>query len=132
MECLLDFMYRGSIDVSEEHLPSLIKTATDLEIRGLSGDQKSQENSRNSYTRVEARSQRCHIETRVHAVNDYMKEPNVLPFLSKQSSMTDSLDDHIKIEEIEIEDDPMVADIHDELSDAHIVSRIQCDRGRYN
>ncbi|XP_074102581.1 uncharacterized protein LOC141529783 isoform X2 [Cotesia typhae] len=38
MECLLDFMYRGSINVAEDHLPSLIKTATDLEIRGLSGD----------------------------------------------------------------------------------------------
>lgn len=115
MECLLDFMYRGSIDVAEEHLPSLIKTATDLEIRGLSGDQRIPENSRSPYTRVEARMQRCHIETRVHTT-EYIKDPSVIPFLPKQSSV-DSLDDHIKVEEIEVEDDPMVIDGHDDSFD---------------
>lgn len=130
MECLLDFMYRGSIDVAEEHLPSLIKTATDLEIRGLSGDQRNQENSRSSYTRVETRMQRCHIEARVHTT-EYMKEPSVIPFLPKQSSI-ESLEDHIKVEEIEVEDDPMVIDGHEDAfdeplhtSDTQIVS---CNR----
>lgn len=112
MEYLLDFMYRGSIDVIEKHLPSLIKTATDLEIRGLSGDQRNQENSRSPYTRVEARMQRCHIEARVHTT-EYMKEPSVIPLLPKQSSI-DSLDDQIKVEEIEVEDDPMVIDEHED------------------
>ncbi|XP_043592382.1 zinc finger protein 148-like isoform X1 [Bombus pyrosoma] len=115
MECLLDFMYRGSIDVAEEHLPSLIKTATDLEIRGLSGDQRNQENSRSPYTRVETRMQRCHIEARVHTT-EYMKEPSVIPFLPKQSSI-ESLEDHIKVEEIEVEDDPMVIDGHEDTFD---------------
>ncbi|XP_076752793.1 uncharacterized protein LOC143424542 isoform X2 [Xylocopa sonorina] len=115
MECLLDFMYRGSIDVAEEHLPSLIKTATDLEIRGLSGDQRNQENSRSPYTRVETRMQRCHIEARVHTT-EYMKEPSVIPFLPKQSSV-ESLEDHIKVEEIEVEDDPMVIDGHEDAFD---------------
>ncbi|XP_006566223.2 zinc finger E-box-binding homeobox 1 isoform X4 [Apis mellifera] len=115
MECLLDFMYRGSIDVAEEHLPSLIKTATDLEIRGLSGDQRNQENSRSPYTRVETRMQRCHIEARVHTT-EYMKEPSVIPFLPKQSSI-ESLEDHIKVEEIEVEDDPMVIDGHEDAFD---------------
>ncbi|XP_076686412.1 uncharacterized protein LOC143378499 [Andrena cerasifolii] len=115
MECLLDFMYRGSIDVAEEHLPSLIKTATDLEIRGLSGDQRNQENNRSPYTRVEARMQRCHIETRVHTT-EYTKEPSVIPFLPKQSSV-ESLEDHIKVEEIEVEDDPMVIDGHEDSFD---------------
>ncbi|XP_012135416.1 uncharacterized protein LOC100875444 isoform X2 [Megachile rotundata] len=115
MECLLDFMYRGSIDIAEEHLPSLIKTATDLEIRGLSGDQRNQENNRSPYTRVETRMQRCHIETRVHTT-EYMKEPSVIPFLPKQSSV-ESFEDHIKMEEIEVEDDPMVIDGHDDNFD---------------
>ncbi|KAK9310594.1 hypothetical protein QLX08_000144 [Tetragonisca angustula] len=115
MECLLDFMYRGSIDVAEEHLPSLIKTATDLEIRGLSGEQRNQENSRSPYTRVETRMQRCHIETRVHTT-EYLKEPSVIPFLPKQSSI-ESLEDHIKVEEIEVEDDPMVIDGHEDTFD---------------
>ncbi|XP_031830878.1 uncharacterized protein LOC116426285 isoform X2 [Nomia melanderi] len=115
MECLLDFMYRGSIDVAEEHLPSLIKTATDLEVRGLSGDHRNQENSRSPYTRVETRMQRCHIETRVHTT-EYMKEPSVIPFLPKQSSV-ESLEDHIKVEEIEVEDDPMVIDGHEDAFD---------------
>ncbi|XP_060819255.1 zinc finger protein 624-like isoform X2 [Bombus pascuorum] len=115
MECLLDFMYRGSIDVSEEHLPSLIKTATDLEIRGLSGDQRNQENSRSPYKRVETRMQRRHIEARVHTT-EYMKEPSVIPFLPKQSSI-ETLEDHIKVEEIEVEDDPMVIDGHDDSFD---------------
>lgn len=108
-------MYRGSIDVAEEHLPSLIKTATDLEIRGLSGDQRNQENNRSPYMRVEARMQRCHIETRVHTT-EYMKEPSVIPFLPKQSSI-ESLEDHIKVEEIEVEDDPMVIDGHEDTFD---------------
>lgn len=115
MECLLDFMYRGSIDVTEEHLPSLIKTATDLEIRGLSGDQRNQDNGRSLYNGLESRSQRCHIETRVHTT-EYMKEPSVIPFLTKQSSL-DSLEDAIKVEEIEVEDDPMVMDGHDDSFD---------------
>ncbi|KAL2750683.1 zinc finger and BTB domain-containing protein 14-like isoform X1 [Vespula maculifrons] len=115
MECLLDFMYRGSIDVAEEHLPSLIKTATDLEIRGLSGDQRNQDNGRSSYTRLDARTQRCHIETRVHTT-EYIKEPSVIPFLPKQSSI-ESLEDTIKVEEIEVEDDPMVMDGHEDPFD---------------
>lgn len=108
-------MYRGSIDVAEEHLPSLIKTATDLEIRGLSGEQRNQENNRSPYTRVETRMQRCHIETRVHTT-EYLKEPSVIPFLPKQSSI-ESLEDHIKVEEIEVEDDPMVIDGHEDTFD---------------
>ncbi|KAI4499673.1 hypothetical protein M0802_005243 [Mischocyttarus mexicanus] len=115
MECLLDFMYRGSIDVAEEHLPSLIKTATDLEIRGLSGDQRNQDNNRNSYNRLDTRTQRCHIETRVHTT-EYIKEPSVIPFLPKQSSV-DSLEDTIKVEDIEVEDDPMVMDGHEDPFD---------------
>lgn len=115
MECLLDFMYRGSIDVAEEHLPSLIKTATDLEIRGLSGEQKNQESNRNLYTRVETRMQRCHIETRVHTT-EYIKEPSVIPFLPKHSTV-DSIEDHIKVEDIEVEDDPMVIDGHEDSFD---------------
>jgi len=115
MECLLDFMYKGSIDVAEENLPSLIKTATDLEIRGLSGDQKTQENSRNVYTRVETRTQRCHIETREIHTTEYIKDP-LVPFLPKQSSI-DSIEDHIKVEEIEVEDDPMVIDGHEDSFD---------------
>ncbi|KAL2719657.1 zinc finger and BTB domain-containing protein 14-like isoform X1 [Vespula squamosa] len=115
MECLLDFMYRGSIDVAEEHLPSLIKTATDLEIRGLSGDQRNQDNGRGSYTRADARAQRCQIETRVNTT-EFIKEPSVIPFLPKQSSV-DSLEDNIKVEEIEVEDDPMVMETHEDPFD---------------
>ncbi|XP_012524713.1 zinc finger and BTB domain-containing protein 14 isoform X2 [Monomorium pharaonis] len=115
MECLLDFMYRGSIDVAEEHLPSLIKTATDLEIRGLSGEHKNQESNRNLYTKVETRMQRCHIETRVHTT-EYIKEPSMIPFLPKHSTV-DSMEDHIKVEDIEVEDDPMVIDGHEDSFD---------------
>lgn len=114
MECLLDFMYKGSIDVAEENLPSLIKTATDLEIRGLSGEQKTQENSRNIYTRVETRTQRCHIETREIHTTEYIKDPSIIPFLPKH---VDSMEDHIKVEEIEVEDDPMVIDGHEDSFD---------------
>ncbi|XP_020283386.1 zinc finger and BTB domain-containing protein 14-like isoform X1 [Pseudomyrmex gracilis] len=115
MECLLDFMYRGSIDVTEALLPSLIKTATDLEIRGLSGEQKNPENSRNLYTRVETRMQRCHIETRVHTT-EYIKDPSMIPFLPNHSNI-DSIDDQIKVEEIEVEDDPLVSDGHEDSFD---------------
>ncbi|XP_018337471.1 PREDICTED: kelch-like protein 12 [Trachymyrmex septentrionalis] len=115
MECLLDFMYKGSIDVAEEHLPSLIKTATDLEIRGLSGESKNQEGNCNLYTRVETRMQRCHIETRVHTT-EYIKEPSVIPFLPKHSTV-DAMEDHIKVEDIEVEDDPMVIDGHEDSFD---------------
>lgn len=116
MECLLDFMYRGSIDVAEEQLPSLIKTATDLEIRGLSGEQKNhhQENKRNSYARVEARMQRCHIEPRVHTT-EYIKDSSVIPFLPKHPDI-DTMEDH-KVEDIEVEDDPMVIDDHEDSFD---------------
>ena len=96
MVCLLDFMYRGSINVAEEHLPSLIKTATDLEIRGLSGDERSEND--NVYSRVE-------VEARVRANDNYNKMGD--------NSMTG---DCIKLEEIEVEDDPMVMESHEEDS----------------
>lgn len=107
-------MYRGSIDVAEEHLPSLIKTATDLEIRGLSGDQRNQEKTRRPYSKVETRLQLCQIETRVNST-EYIKEPSMISFLSKESSV-ESLEDHIK-EEMEVEDDPMVIDGHEDSFD---------------
>lgn len=109
MECLLDFMYRGSINVAEKHLPSLIKTATDLEIRGLSGDHR---NESNMYSRVETRLQGCHIETRFRPM-DYRKAQSV-SFLSKEncgSSIEGS--GNVKME-IEVEDDPMVMEEHDD------------------
>ncbi|KAF7990279.1 hypothetical protein HCN44_000084 [Aphidius gifuensis] len=99
MECLLDFMYRGSINVTEEHLPSLIKTATDLEIRGLSGDHRNDSN--NMYLRTESRGQN---ETRLHTM-DFRKTQQI-SFLSKQGS-TSSIGG-IKLEEVEVEDDPMI------------------------
>ncbi|XP_034943838.1 zinc finger and BTB domain-containing protein 14-like isoform X2 [Chelonus insularis] len=108
MECLLDFMYRGSINVAEEHLPSLIKTATDLEIRGLSGDNR---NESNMYSRVETKydnnnHNHQHYESK-HRPLDYRKTQ----FLSKQNS---SWVGGIRMEEIEVEDDPMVMENHDE------------------
>lgn len=93
----------------------MIKTATDLEIRGLSGEHKNQESNRNLYTRVETRMQRCHIETRVHTT-EYIKDPSVIPFLPKHSTV-DSIEDHIKVEDIEVEDDPMVIDGHEDSFD---------------
>ncbi|XP_011302188.1 protein tramtrack, beta isoform [Fopius arisanus] len=107
MECLLDFMYRGSINVAEEHLPSLIKTATDLEIRGLSGDQRSVDS--NSYSRVESRGQGCQVETRLHQME--FRKAHAIPFLSKSGS---SLVSDVKLEEIEVEDDPMIMEGHED------------------
>ncbi|XP_012273162.1 zinc finger protein 16 [Orussus abietinus] len=111
MECLLDFMYRGSIDVAEEHLPSLIKTATDLEIRGLSGEHRNEAN--HLHSRVESRMQRCLIETRVHTTEFGRKDSAEAGFLAKQACAESALD-RIKVEEIEVEDDPMVIEDHDD------------------
>ncbi|XP_015111673.1 protein tramtrack, beta isoform isoform X2 [Diachasma alloeum] len=109
MECLLDFMYRGSINVAEEHLPSLIKTATDLEIRGLSGDHRSESN--NVYSRVESRGQACQVETRLHQME--FRKAHAIPFLSKSGSGSSAVND-VKLEEIEVEDDPMIMEGHEE------------------
>lgn len=100
MECLLDFMYRGSINVAEEHLPSLIKTATDLEIRGLSGDERTENDNVYSRVEVEARVRPGQIETRL---DNYTK-------LCDNSIAADC----IKIEEIEVEDDPMIMESHED------------------
>lgn len=112
MECLLDFMYRGSIDVSEDHLGSLIKTATDLEIRGLSGDCGS--DIRSPYTRTQKGS-----ENRRHS-GEYQKEN--LTFQSNQSSRLNLLNAQIKMEEIEVEDDPMVMDSHESSFEQTLLS----------
>ena len=39
LTALLQFMYRGSVDVKQAQLGSLIRTAEMLQIRGLSGDE---------------------------------------------------------------------------------------------
>ncbi|XP_043267314.1 myoneurin-like [Venturia canescens] len=100
MECLLDFMYRGSINVAEEHLPSLIKTATDLEIRGLSGDERTENDNVYSRVEVEARVRACPMEARF---DNYTK-------LGDHSIAADC----IKLEEIEVEDDPMIMETHED------------------
>ncbi|XP_020711825.2 zinc finger and BTB domain-containing protein 14-like isoform X2 [Athalia rosae] len=108
MECLLDFMYRGSIDVAEEHLASLIKTATDLEIRGLSADHRNESSSYRppnvKSSNAQNRLQRCQIETSVQAIERRTDcrssgtSSNIYHHKQKE--------DDIKLEEIE--DDPMV------------------------
>ncbi|XP_015591892.1 zinc finger and BTB domain-containing protein 14 isoform X2 [Cephus cinctus] len=113
MECLLDFMYRGSIDVAEEHLPSLIKTATDLEIRGLSASLDHRNDTNHPHTRVDNRSPRCHIETRVHKTEYSRKVSTNDPYLSKQI-LSGSIEHQVKVEEIEVEDDPMVVEGHED------------------
>ncbi|XP_008552264.1 protein tramtrack, alpha isoform isoform X1 [Microplitis demolitor] len=117
MECLLDFMYRGSINVAEDHLPSLIKTATDLEIRGLSGD-RSESNSTNS--RVETRLQPSH-DTRHRSSMDYRKSQ--AEFLSNQNC--DNAAGEIKTEDIEVEDDPMVMEGLDDSYESMPMSKGQ-------
>lgn len=111
MECLLDFMYRGSINVTEEHLPSLIKTATDLEIRGLSGDHRNESN--NMYLRTDSRGQGCQVDTRLHTM-DYRKAQQV-SFLSKPGCASSMAG--VRLEEIEVEDDPMIMEGHDDSYD---------------
>lgn len=128
MECLLDFMYRGSIDVAEEHLASLIKTATDLEIRGLSADHKNDGvyypqtvKASNAQSRLQ---DRCQIETRVQAI-DRRKERGA-GASSDSGYQLKQKDDEVKLEEIE--DDPMVEEHEDnfvasmETPDEQIVS----------
>ncbi|XP_044587716.1 GDNF-inducible zinc finger protein 1-like isoform X1 [Cotesia glomerata] len=117
MECLLDFMYRGSINVAEDHLPSLIKTATDLEIRGLSGDRGE---SNNMFSRVETRLQSTH-DTRHHSSMDYRKSQT--GFITGQNS-NDAVGE-IKTEEFEVEDDPMVMENLDDSYESIPVSKGQ-------
>lgn len=110
MECLLDFMYRGSIDVAEEHLASLIKTATDLEIRGLSADHKNDgvyhpqtAKASNLQSRLH---DRCQIETRVQAIDRRKDRGAGAGASSDADYQHNKKDEEIKLEEIE--DDPMV------------------------
>lgn len=117
MECLLDFMYRGSINVAEDHLPSLIKTATDLEIRGLSGDRGE---SNSMFSRVETRLQSTH-DTRHRSSMDYRKSQT--GFITGQNS--NDVVGEIKTEEFEVEDDPMVMENLDESYESIPVSKGQ-------
>ena len=39
LNAIVEFMYKGSVNVSQSQLASFIKTAETLQIRGLSGDE---------------------------------------------------------------------------------------------
>lgn len=120
MECLLDFMYRGSIDVAEEHLASLIKTATDLEIRGLSAEHKNDgvyhpQTVKASNTLPQNRLQRCDIETRVQAIERRIKDRGAGASGAESYQLKQKNED---VKQEEIEDDPMVVETEDNFEAA--------------
>ena len=109
MECLLDFMYRGSIDVREEKLPSLINIATELEIRGLSADHQ------NEIANAHFHGQRADSESKLPINYTAGDTPKKSLLRSENSSSIQ----HIKIEDIEVEDDPMIIDNHEDIFEDH-------------
>ena len=106
MECLLDFMYRGSIDVTEDHLPSLIKIATELEIRGLSADHQNE--TANSSSGMQRNNLKLSPQPNSTSEENISATANLTP-----DDMTTT--HHIKVEEIEVEDDPMIIDTHEDF-----------------
>ncbi|XP_033231011.1 zinc finger protein 888-like isoform X2 [Belonocnema kinseyi] len=104
MECLLDFMYRGTIDVTEDHLPSLIKIATELEIRGLSAEHQNE--TANPYSKMQRHNLKVNVQPRSSADNS-----SATVDLSARDVPSTH---HFKTEDIEVEDDPMFIDTHDE------------------
>lgn len=122
MECLLDFMYRGSIDVTEDHLPSLIKIATELEIRGLSAEHQNE--TVNPYSSM----QRHNLKVNVQPSSSADITSATVDLSAEDMSSTH----HFKTEDIEVEDDPMFVDTHDDnfedsvpSAEKHIVSKIK-------
>lgn len=120
MECLLHFMYRGSIDVTEENLPSLINIATELEIRGLSADHQSEIS--NVYFNMKQDNSKTQKTNYPH---DATASDNNL-----RSEDSNSVQ-QVKLEDIEVEDDPMIMDTPDDnfedslpLTDKCMVSKI--------
>ncbi|XP_051153562.1 zinc finger and BTB domain-containing protein 24-like isoform X1 [Leptopilina boulardi] len=99
MECLLHFMYRGSIDVTEENLPSLISIATELEIRGLSADHQSEIS--NAYFNMKQDNSKSQ---KLNYTHDTIANSNNLRSDDSNSA------EHVKVEEVEVEDDPMILD----------------------
>ncbi|XP_015518944.2 zinc finger and BTB domain-containing protein 14 isoform X1 [Neodiprion lecontei] len=127
MECLLDFMYRGSIDVAEEHLASLIKTATDLEIRGLSADHKNdgayQPHTVKASCTTQSKVDRCQIEARVQAIE---RRKGKGAGASTDGYQQKQKDQDVKLEEIE--DDPMVVEAEENFESSMDTSDEQIRR----
>ena len=78
MELLLNFMYRGEINVEEEELMTLLNTARGLQIRGLS-DNTSEDTSNN------IQSENQYTKPKPKAVKR-AKSPIVTPSTSRQAS----------------------------------------------
>ena len=79
MELLLNFMYRGEINVEEEELMELLSTAKGLQIRGLS---ESDDEERNSETSSTPKIKPEPTKRSTKAV----KRPNILPKESQHPS----------------------------------------------
>ncbi|XP_043478342.1 zinc finger and BTB domain-containing protein 7C-like isoform X2 [Leptopilina heterotoma] len=115
MECLLHFMYRGSIDVTEENLPSLISIATELEIRGLSADHQSEIS--NAYFNMKQDNSKSQ---KLNYTQDATSNSNIL-----RSEDSNSIE-HVKVEEVEVEDDPMIMDTPEDNFDASLPLTNKC------
>ena len=79
MELLLNFMYRGEINVEEEELMTLLNTARGLQIRGLS------DNTTNEDTSNNIQSENQYTKPKPKAVKR-AKSPIVTPSTSRQAS----------------------------------------------
>jgi hypothetical protein len=88
MKSIIDFVYRGEIDVAQEQLPDLLKVADALQIKGLCEVQE-----KGGVTSVRGRNRQ--MQSYRPALRHRFVRPNLTAVESRSSALTD-LDSQIK------------------------------------
>ncbi|XP_026480706.1 longitudinals lacking protein, isoforms H/M/V-like [Ctenocephalides felis] len=98
LQALVDFMYKGEVNVTQEGLQDLLKCAETLQIRGLSGADSALKNLSDTATKSD---EDCSTSNTNHHLNNVVKEETV-PYQEEQEST--SLNTDAKTNTSELQD----------------------------
>lgn len=101
LKAILEYMYLGEVHITNENLKDFIRVAEALQIRGLSKDTSSTEETDTNLTEIEDDFMRKRTNTNdeQHHIQTFTPQGKRLRIISEQSSLANTLNDDEEMEE---------------------------------
>lgn len=94
LKAMMDYMYRGEVNISQDQLTALLKAAESLQIKGLSDSRTGGGSTgSSSTTKSDTRQSKVSSVDNLHASSGLTIEKNKVPRREQQVSVSDLPDD---------------------------------------